>query len=76
MPQTVVSIGSTFVHFNPEIFPNPHQWRPERWLESPDLDDWLVTFSKGPRMCLGVKLVFPPPIPSPGKPSEAFETTC
>ncbi|KAJ9663462.1 hypothetical protein H2201_005670 [Coniosporium apollinis] len=55
---TIVSIGSTFVHFNPKIFPNPHEWRPERWLENPDLDDWLVTFSRGPRMCLGINLAW------------------
>ena len=55
--KTVVSCGSTFVHYNPDIFPNPHTFRPERWLDRADLDNWLVAFSKGPRMCLGIKYV-------------------
>lgn len=53
--QTVVSCASVFVHFNPDIFPEPCSFRPERWLENPNLDNWLVAFSRGPRMCLGIK---------------------
>ncbi|GME65035.1 Cytochrome P450 [Neofusicoccum parvum] len=55
---TVVSCSSIFVHFNPDIFPDPHAFRPERWLENPDLDNWLVAFSRGPRMCLGINLAW------------------
>ncbi|CAN9450796.1 unnamed protein product [Alternaria alternata] len=55
-PQTIVSCGSTFVHFNADIFPKPDEFMPERWLdESAELDKWLVAFSRGPRMCLGIK---------------------
>jgi hypothetical protein len=43
------------VHDNPPIFPDPYHFRPERWLENPDLDQWLASFSRGPRMCLGMK---------------------
>lgn len=53
--QTIVSCGSTFVHYNSTIFPEPDKFIPERWLESPELDNWLVAFSRGPRMCLGIK---------------------
>ena len=53
--QTIVSCGSTFVHYNADIFPEPDKFIPERWLENPDLDNWLVAFSRGPRMCLGIK---------------------
>ncbi|KAH7062170.1 cytochrome P450 monooxygenase-like protein [Macrophomina phaseolina] len=55
---TVVSCSSTFVHFNTDIFPEPHSFRPERWLESPELENWLVAFSRGPRMCLGINLAW------------------
>ena len=53
--QTIVSCSSTFVHYNADIFPDPEAFRPERWIESPDLDNWLVAFSRGPRACLGTK---------------------
>ncbi|KAK7510590.1 cytochrome P450 monooxygenase-like protein [Phyllosticta citriasiana] len=53
---TVVSMGSYFVHRNADIFPSPQSFRPERWLEEVGLEHWLVPFSRGPRMCLGVNL--------------------
>lgn len=55
---TIVSIGSTFVHYNSQIFISPHEFRPERWLQNPELDHWLVAFSRGPRKCLGIKYAF------------------
>ncbi|PSN70482.1 cytochrome P450 monooxygenase-like protein [Corynespora cassiicola Philippines] len=57
-PGTVVSCGSTFVHNNDEIFPEPDRFIPERWLNSADLDNWLVAFSRGPRACLGINLAW------------------
>ncbi|OAG05802.1 cytochrome P450 monooxygenase-like protein [Paraphaeosphaeria sporulosa] len=57
-PGTIVSTGSTFVHYNAAIFPEPDKFQPERWLESTDLDQWLVAFSRGPRMCLGINLAW------------------
>ncbi|PQE29408.1 Cytochrome P450 protein [Rutstroemia sp. NJR-2017a WRK4] len=62
--QTIVSIAPGFVHQAPEIFPSPETFRPERWLaegegaQSSALDKWLVSFSRGPRMCLGQNLAW------------------
>jgi len=56
--QTIVSIGSTFVHYSAAIYSEPDKFIPERWLRSTDLDNWLVAFSRGPRMCLGVNLAW------------------
>lgn len=55
--QTVVSMGATFLHNNPHIFPDPSTFKPERWLreDSTMLEKYLVSFSKGPRSCLGIK---------------------
>lgn len=52
-------MSNIFVHRNPEIFPEPEVFKPERWLgaEGDSLDTWLVAFSKGPRSCLGIKYV-------------------
>ncbi|KAK0450466.1 cytochrome P450 [Desarmillaria tabescens] len=57
--RTSVGIGSTFVLMNEDIFPNPHDFNPERWLQpGASLDKYLISFSKGPRACLGVNLAW------------------
>lgn len=56
-------MSSRMVHFDPDIFPEPHAFKPERWLEdtatagAQPLDYWLVAFGKGPRSCLAPKYV-------------------
>ncbi|KAI9434338.1 putative cytochrome P450 [Lactarius indigo] len=54
----VVSQSPLFLHFSDQIFPKPHEFLPDRWLEpgSKALDNYLVAFSKGPRSCLGINL--------------------
>ena len=46
-----------FVSRSEEVFPLPHEFLPDRWLQpdSKPLENWLVSFSKGPRSCLGIK---------------------
>lgn len=61
-----MSMTSIFMHENPEIFPRPREFEPERWLDdnSPSasnpkqhqLSNYLVNFSKGTRGCLGQHL--------------------
>ncbi|KAH9002465.1 cytochrome P450 [Lactarius hatsudake] len=55
---TVVSQSPLFLHFSEHVFPRPHQFLPDRWLQpgSKALDNCLVAFSKGPRSCLGINL--------------------
>ena len=62
---TPVSMTSVFIHDNPTIFPNPHQFRPERWLLHKQeegkvrrLEKYLVPFSRGSRSCIGVNLAY------------------
>jgi cytochrome P450 len=57
---TAVSIGATFVHLNPELFPDPHSFNPDRWLQpnAKELDNYLVAFSKGPQACVGINLAW------------------
>ncbi|EKM57594.1 uncharacterized protein PHACADRAFT_206486 [Phanerochaete carnosa HHB-10118-sp] len=57
---TVVSMSNVLVHTNEEIFPEPHAFKPERWLDpaAGSLDNWLVSFSKGPRSCIGINLAY------------------
>ncbi len=61
LSQTIVAMGAMFVHFNPDVFPRPREFVPERWLESKGgLEKHLVAFSKGPRACIGMKCVLFP----------------
>lgn len=53
--QTVVAHASHFVHRNPDVFGNPDEFIPDRWLgeNGRALERWLLSFSRGPRSCLG-----------------------
>jgi len=56
IPQdTPVGMTSALIHQNPEIFPEPRKFIPERWIENPRLDQYLLSFSKGGRQCAGIK---------------------
>jgi cytochrome P450 len=58
-PGTPMSMTSMFIHKNSRIFPEPHEFRPDRWLQGNPrerLDRYLVPFSKGTRACLGMNL--------------------
>lgn len=48
------------VHYNPDYFPEPHKFKPSRFLESdgitPKRDEHLIPFGMGKRMCLGESL--------------------
>lgn len=57
---TPVSMTSVHMHNNTDIFPNPHLFKPERWLplesEGRRLQKYLVAFGRGSRQCLGMNL--------------------
>ncbi|TKA34146.1 hypothetical protein B0A50_00126 [Salinomyces thailandicus] len=49
------------LHRNPDVFPEPDAWRPERWLEADDaqqkeMSRWFWAFGSGGRMCVGSNL--------------------
>lgn len=50
---TCVSMQVRMIHFNPTVFSEPEKFRPERWLENPRLDRYLLAFSRGTRGCIG-----------------------
>ncbi|KAL9586166.1 MAG: hypothetical protein Q9212_001087 [Teloschistes hypoglaucus] len=57
-PDTPVSIAIRTVHDNPKLFPEPEKFIPERWIETEDLDHWLVVFGKGSRSCIGLNVAW------------------
>ncbi|KAF5372252.1 hypothetical protein D9758_005109 [Tetrapyrgos nigripes] len=59
--ETIVATSCVFLHQNPDGFPNPSEFSPERWLEpgARDLESrYLVPFSRGTRLCLGLNLAW------------------
>ncbi|GAW23203.1 hypothetical protein ANO14919_127540 [Xylariales sp. No.14919] len=57
---TIISLSMRMVHFNDTVYEKPYEFIPERWLgeSGKELDKWFVTFSKGPRMCLGLNMTY------------------
>ncbi|KAI9431914.1 putative P450 monooxygenase [Lactarius indigo] len=57
---TVVSQWFLCVLRSPAVFPDPDTFIPERWLgeDAKTLESSLVSFSKGPRSCLGMNLAY------------------
>ncbi|KAJ5663377.1 hypothetical protein N7507_004108 [Penicillium longicatenatum] len=59
---TLISQTNYFVLMDPEIFPDPHAFDPERWMRAAakgePLQRYLVNFSKGSRNCLGMHLAY------------------
>lgn len=54
---TVVSIAPWTLHRNAEIFENPFEFDPDRWLgpNAAELNRWFWAFSSGGRMCIGMQ---------------------
>ncbi|KLP10100.1 Uncharacterized protein Y057_2578 [Fusarium fujikuroi] len=49
---------SNLVHHDERVFPDSHTFKPERWVNDPLLDRYLVAFGKGGRACLGINLAY------------------
>lgn len=51
-------MSAYYMHTDPEVYPEPFEFRPERWLGTcvdPRMHRNYVPFTKGSRGCLGVK---------------------
>ncbi|KAI1080885.1 cytochrome P450 [Whalleya microplaca] len=57
---TVVSQTIHTVHQNKSVWPEAGRFMPERWLNGDlkELDKFFVTFSRGPRSCLGTNITY------------------
>lgn len=60
-PGTRVSAMPYCLHRNPQVFPEPETWKPERWLtasaeEHKEMLRWFWAFGSGGRMCIGSHL--------------------
>lgn len=58
-----VSMTSWYVATDPNIFPEPKRFEPQRWItadgkKNVDMEKWMVAFGKGPRQCAGINLAY------------------
>ncbi|KAJ4475675.1 cytochrome P450 [Lentinula aciculospora] len=60
-PGTFVEMSTVFLHMNSDVFSDPYTFNPDRWLteETSEMLLDLAPFSKGPRICIGLKYVLP-----------------
>ncbi|USP76281.1 uncharacterized protein yc1106_03555 [Curvularia clavata] len=57
---TVCSMAPYSLHRNENVFPDSHDWKPERWLNQDktkltEMERWFWAFSSGARMCIGMQ---------------------
>lgn len=55
-PGTPMSMSQMQLLRNPELFPDPLVFRPERWIENPGLEKHQYVWGRGTRGCLGLNL--------------------
>lgn len=50
---TTASMSTHITHSNPEVFEEPYEFRPQRWIDHPLLSRAFIAFSRGSRNCVG-----------------------
>lgn len=60
---TIVQSYASILHRTPEIFPDPDEWKPDRWIDAApeqlsNMKHWFWAFSSGGRMCIGSNFAF------------------
>ncbi len=51
---TPVCMDAISIHTDESVFPDSATFQPERWIDNPRLDHYLVSFSKCSRQCMGI----------------------
>ena len=57
-PGIPLSMTGLLIHHSPAYFEDPMAFQPQRWLDNPTLDKYLVPFSRGTRACVGINLAW------------------
>ncbi|KAL8888077.1 MAG: hypothetical protein Q9192_006232, partial [Flavoplaca navasiana] len=52
-PGTLTSMSTFITHTNPDVFEDPYNFRPQRWIDNAHLSRALIAFSRGSRNCVG-----------------------
>ncbi|EXJ64290.1 hypothetical protein A1O7_00626 [Cladophialophora yegresii CBS 114405] len=57
-PGIPLSMTGLLIHHSPTYFDDPMTFRPQRWIDDPSLESYLVPFSRGTRACVGLNLAY------------------
>ncbi|KAJ5295943.1 hypothetical protein N7508_010764 [Penicillium antarcticum] len=57
-PGTPTTMTALDNNMNPDKFPDPYKFDPERFIGNPRLEKYVLTFSRGSRICLGLNLAY------------------
>ncbi|KAM4059506.1 cytochrome p450 [Hirsutella rhossiliensis] len=55
-PGTSTNMTAQIAHMNPDVFQDPYEFRPQRWLDNPRIDRAFIGFARGTRNCIGMAL--------------------
>ncbi|KAE8365518.1 cytochrome P450 [Aspergillus caelatus] len=55
-PGTVYAISPLTSHMNGNVFKDPYEFIPERWIDHPEISKAFMGFSRGTRACVGITL--------------------
>ncbi|KAL5337385.1 cytochrome P450 [Aspergillus crustosus] len=58
-PGTPISMSCLLMHHDESVFPDSYRFNPERWVDPAErkrLEKYMVAFSKGSRVCIGMHL--------------------
>ncbi|KAH7011077.1 cytochrome P450 [Ilyonectria destructans] len=53
-PCTSTNMTTHIAHMNPDVFEDPYEFRPQRWIDNPRLDKAFIGFARGTRNCIGM----------------------
>ncbi|KAI8963693.1 cytochrome P450 [Daldinia sp. FL1419] len=53
-----VGMAALILNRNPGFYDQPDEFRPERYLEDPNLSKYHISLSKGTRQCIGINLAY------------------
>ena len=70
-PGVRISCFAWCLHRNKNVYPDPEDWRPERWLDDiacvEERDKWFWTWGSGSRVCIGQSLAMESEFSSPSR---------
>ncbi|KAH6886986.1 cytochrome P450 [Thelonectria olida] len=55
---TGIGMTAPLINRHPELYQDPLEFRPDRYIEQPGLSTYQFAFSKGTRQCIGINLAY------------------
>lgn len=55
---TGIGMTAPLINRHPDLYQNPEEFQPQRYIDDPYLSKHLFSFSKGTRQCIGINLAY------------------